>query len=246
MRESLAVRIGNFFFRYRNRAFPVIIIALYAAAAPPSEIFGSEFLEHCKDAVAVAIAVLGLALRASVIGFAYIKRGGRGKRVYANDLVTEGMFGLCRNPLYVGNLLICVGTFLLHGNPYVLVIGTASYVLIYRCIVSAEEAYLNEKFGAAYAAYCADVPRWIPVWSRFKEATDDLAFDFRRVIFKDYTTIATTITLLVVTEFYEEIAKPGSWRAEMPQLLLLGAIALSAGFMVAVVKALKNTKAGSS
>src|SRR5262245_37956561 len=171
MRESmhaLAVRIGDFFFRYRNAAFPVFVVALYALFAPPTELFGSEWLEHAKDVLAVGIVFLGLTLRATVIGFAYIRRGGKNKRVYAEHLVTAGMFALSRNPLYLGNLLICLGIFLMHGNLFVLLIGFLFYAAVYQCIVLAEEAYLLRKFGVAYQAYCADVPRWIPDLSRFR------------------------------------------------------------------------------
>ena len=69
--------------------------------------------------MAVLIAMSGLAVRGVVIGLAYIKRGGLNKKVYAANLVTEGMFSVCRNPLYVGNMLIYTGEFLMFGNPLV-------------------------------------------------------------------------------------------------------------------------------
>jgi protein-S-isoprenylcysteine O-methyltransferase Ste14 len=81
-------------------------------------------------------------------------------RVYAKDLVTEGMFGVCRNPLYVGNMLVYIGIFLLHGDPLVAVAGIALFAFIYQCIVYAEEAFLEAKFADAYRAHCRDVPRW--------------------------------------------------------------------------------------
>lgn len=232
--NRLAIRIGNFFFRYRNIAFPIFIVALYALVAPPTEIFGSKRLELIADGLALAVSLLGLATRATVIGYAYIKRGGKGKRVYAADLVTEGLFGVSRNPLYLGNLLICVGMFLMHGNPYVFLFGTAVYVFVYVCIVEAEEAYLGEKFGPAYRAYAADVPRWIPKFSRFREATEGMEFNFRRVIQKDYSTIATTLIVLALTEAYEELAD-WSVAGDRPALLFLAScIVLCALFVLAV------------
>ena len=104
--KNLMLSIGNFFFKYRNQAFPLIIVTLFVAAPPAATVLGSATLEQWKDAAALLIVFAGLILRATVIGYAYIKRGGLNKRVYAKDLVTEGMFGVCRNPLYVGNMLI--------------------------------------------------------------------------------------------------------------------------------------------
>ena len=44
------------------------------------------------------------------IGYEYIVRGGRQGKVYAEDLVQGGVFAHSRNPLYLGNLLIIVGS----------------------------------------------------------------------------------------------------------------------------------------
>jgi protein-S-isoprenylcysteine O-methyltransferase Ste14 len=238
--NRLAIRIGNFFFRYRNAAFPIFIIALYALVPPPSEVFGSKRLELITDGLALAISVLGLATRAAVIGYAYIKRGGKGKRVYAADLVTEGLFGVSRNPLYLGNLLICVGMFLMHGNPYVFLFGTAVYVFVYACIVEAEEAYLGEKFGPAYRAYAADVPRWIPRFSRFREATEGMEFNFRRVTQTDYSTIATTLIVLALTEIYEELADRSLTGDALALSFLFGCVVLCGLFVLAVKIAKKG------
>lgn len=200
--------IGNFFFHYRNYAFPLIIVLLFATAIPPSTTFGSEAGEELKDIVGLLLAMAGLGLRALVIGYAYIKRGGLKKRVYAETLVTEGIFGLCRNPLYLGNLMIYSGILLVHGNPLVVAVGVTAFLFIYQSIVLAEEAYLEEKFGDGYRAYCRDVPRWIPRLSNFSAATEGMKFNLRRVVFKDYPTIASTTIILALTEAYEYIPRP--------------------------------------
>ncbi|MBI1275906.1 phospholipid methyltransferase [bacterium] len=205
--HSIMVRIGNSFFRHRNRSFPAIIFILYVLAVPVDTVFGSEMLEHIKDGFAILLALLGLMIRGTVIGFAYIKRGGLNKKVYAENLVTEGMFALCRNPLYVGNMLLYAGVFLMHGNLAVMLAGIGFFAFIYQCIIYAEEAYLLEKFGDAYRAYCKDVPRWWITFSRFGMATSDMEFNLGRVIEKDYPTITTTIAIIAMTEFYEEIGE---------------------------------------
>ena len=113
------------------------------------------------------------------------------------------MFTLSRNPLYVGNLLIYAGVFLLHGALPMIVLGMGFYVFVYYCIVFAEEAYLREKFGEQYEAYCKETPRWLPEISRFAKATEGMEFNLRRVILKDYPTIASTVVMLALTEMYD-------------------------------------------
>jgi len=237
--KPLMIRIGNFLFRYRNRLFPVLILAIFSFAPPPTEIFRQEFLEGFKDIIALALAISGLAVRAVVIGYAYIKRGGLKKQVYADHLVTEGMFSLCRNPLYFGNVLIYIGVFLMHGNPVVLLTGTALYLFIYQCIIYAEEAYLGTKFGSSYADYCNTVPRWIPRVRHFHRATEGMAFNMKLVIIKDYATIATTVIALVLTEAYEYIALPNIY-THIRYLLFLSAVVIACGLWTAIVRIIKK------
>lgn len=245
MLKSAMVRVGNFFFRYRDGVFPVIIVTLVLSALPTVEISGSEELDTLKDLLGVAIALCGLAFRALVIGYVYIKRGGLNKRVYATDLVTDGIFGICRNPLYVGNLLIYVGVFVMHGNPYVMVVGIALFAFIYQCIVYAEEDFLRNKFGAGYDAYCRDTPRWLPRFSKFKAATQGMNFNFRKVIIKDYSTMATTILALTMVELCEQIGtyvqSPATYD-NTNYVVFLGAVLLCCGLMAGAVRVMKKRR----
>jgi protein-S-isoprenylcysteine O-methyltransferase Ste14 len=203
-RKSLWIRIGDFLFKSRNGVFPVLLIGLFVAFPAPAQYGGNPAWEEWKDAVAVAITLSGVGFRAAVIGFAYIKRGGLNKKVYAENLVTEGFFGICRNPLYVGNMLIYTGVFLMHGHPAVVVLGILSYWLIYESIIAAEEFFLRGKFGPGYEDYCRDVPRWLPRFSRLKESVEGMTFNFKRVLVKDYTTIANAGMALLLLQLLEE------------------------------------------
>ena len=59
-----------------------------------------------------------------------------------------------------------------------------------RAIVAAEESYLGREYGDAFAAYCRRVPRWWPALGRLREATAGMAFNWRRVILKEYGSAA--------------------------------------------------------
>jgi len=237
--KSSMIRIGNFLFRYRNQAFPILIVLLFLASPPPSEIWGSTTLEGAVDVIAVLVALCGLALRATVIGYAYIKRGGLNKKVYAKNLVTEGLFGICRNPLYLGNVLIYTAFFLMHGDPWVASIGIASFLFMYQCIVYAEEDYLQNKFGDGYKAYCADVSRWLPRLDKFAKAIEGMAFNLKRVIGKDYSTISATLITLVAAEIYEHLSQPAPSQGRTDLLLLAALIALI-GLTTGMIRILKK------
>jgi protein-S-isoprenylcysteine O-methyltransferase Ste14 len=181
----MAVRYGNFMFRYRNAVFPVVLIALFLAFRPQWP-RGSERLDNLLDAGGVLVAMIGQLMRIAVIGYAYIVRGGRQGRVYAEGLVTEGFFAHSRNPLYLGNILVLLGLFLIHNNPWVYIIGLPFFVVGYMAIVAAEEAFLDGKFGAAYDAYRTTVPRWFPRLRGIRESVAGMRFNWRRVILREY------------------------------------------------------------
>ena len=196
-RPAFMVAIGNFLFTTRNKVFPALYLVLFVLFTPDPRFILPGLL----------VAATGQLLRAAVIGFAYIKRGGVNKKVYADTLVTEGFFAVCRNPLYVGNLLIILGLLLIHGNTVCILAGMALFLFIYQCIVYAEETYLHEKFKDDYEAYCREVPRWMLYFSRLKPATRGMEFNLSRVIMKDYSTCANwlmwTVILLVLHHYHE-------------------------------------------
>lgn len=235
---SVMISIGNFLFRYRNQVFPLIIVALFLSAPPAREIAGSVALEKAANIAGWLVAGLGLLFRATVIGYAYIQRGGLNKKVYAKNLVTEGMFSLCRNPLYVGNVLIYTAVFLIHGNPAVMIAGILLFCFMYQCIVYAEEAFLEDKFGEGYKAYCADVPRWIPRFAKFSQATQGMAFNVKRVIAKDYSTASATLITLLLAEIYQQAA--GAVANNMPHLFLLAGLIALTGLATVCVSRLKK------
>lgn len=240
--EPVTVTIGNFFFRFRNQIFPLVIVALFLTRAPTIPTADGDAIERLREAVALLFVCCGLGLRALVIGYAYIQRGGKNKRVYAKHLVTEGMFGVCRNPLYVGNMLLYFGLFLFHGDPAVVLIGTCLFAFIYHCIVRAEEDFLWEKFGDAYDRYRADVPRWSMRWSNLAASTQGMRFSFLRVLAKDYSTIAAAAFAVIATEIYR-IAFSDVADQSASYLVLLALVMLVIGVATAVISYLKRAGA---
>jgi protein-S-isoprenylcysteine O-methyltransferase Ste14 len=77
-------------------------------------------------------------------------------------LQAVGAYARCRNPLYVGNLLLWTGVAVLQGGawPFVVPLLVGGY---YHLIVLWEEARLAAVHGGAYEAYRAAVPRWLPL-----------------------------------------------------------------------------------
>jgi protein-S-isoprenylcysteine O-methyltransferase Ste14 len=184
-RVSLLVWWGNFFFRYRNGIFPLVLLALFVGFRPVYP-RGSERLDGWLDLLGLGVALAGQSLRFAVIGYAYIRRGGKNKQVYADRLVTEGFFRHSRNPLYLGNLLVLLGLFMIHNNPWVYLLGTGFFLFAYSAIVAAEEAYLRDHFGEEYDDYCRHVNRWLPDFRGLRKSMRAMQFAWRRVVVKEF------------------------------------------------------------
>ena len=214
---------------------------MFTIAIPPSETFGSEKLENAKDGIAIVVALAGLILRGLVIGQRYIARSGEKKTIQASALFTSGLFSLCRNPLYTGNVLIVSGIFLMHGNVVVICLGTIVFTLIYRSIIAAEEDYLHRVFGAEYAAYCAQVPRWIPDLTRLPQIMRAQPFRISRVIIVEYTNIGVTVIGLALGELYEQMGETAARSNGREKAALVGTILLAL-LWVAVMRILKKRR----
>lgn len=183
------VQIGNFFFKHRNFLFIFLYLLLFLPSPP---LFGfSNFGESYylfPIILGLLITVSGQVLRGATIGLAYIVRGGKDRKVYAEDLVTGGMFQHARNPLYVGNILMLLGVGILANSLIYVFIIMPLFMLIYHAIVLAEEAFLRNKFGPAYDAYAKKVNRWIPSFNHVGETFRGSKFNATRWVLKEYNT----------------------------------------------------------
>lgn len=212
------IRCGQLLFKYRNAVFPLGMVLVLAGLAPRLSL-GSTELDGWFDAIGVLVMVAGLALRGLVIGLQYIKRGGQDKQVYADELVTGGIFSASRNPLYVGNFLVILGLLIISGNPWGLFIGVTLVLFVYHAIVAAEEDYLLDKFGDEYRDYCASVNRWMLSPARVASALAKSRFNWSRVVIKDYNTVYFWLSATLAMLACEHIAIPAydqDWADQVP------------------------------
>jgi protein-S-isoprenylcysteine O-methyltransferase Ste14 len=182
------IQIGNFFFKYRNFLFIVLYLLLFI---PSPSLFGEKFgPNHYWIAIILGliITVLGQLIRGGTIGLAYIVRGGKDKKVYADGLVTEGIFNHVRNPLYVGNILMLLGVGVLANSLIYILIIMPVFLFIYQCIVLAEENFLKSKFGADFEDYAKKVHRWVPNVSGLNKTFASMEFKWKRWLIKEYNT----------------------------------------------------------
>ncbi len=133
-------------------------------------IFGGFFVLQIIDLVPVK--VLGMIL--IVLGFLFFVSAlfafGKSWRVGIDeatpgDLVTQGVFGWSRNPIFLFIDLYFVGTFLINGTWFFLLIAVAVVSGMHYQILQ-EEKFLLKNYGQSYRAYLNRVGRYLSLYRR--------------------------------------------------------------------------------
>ena len=81
------------------------------------------------------------------------------------QLATTGPYAYCRNPLYLGSIIIAIGFAIASRDVWVAAGIIGLFSVIYVPVIRSEEAFLRQRF-AEYDSYARRVPRLLPqtVW----------------------------------------------------------------------------------
>jgi protein-S-isoprenylcysteine O-methyltransferase Ste14 len=112
--------------------------------------------------IAAAVAVLlGFAVMAGAMGL--FKRTGQDPKPWKTtpEIISTGVYGITRNPMYVSLALIQTGIGIGFANGWILGLVPPVLFIIYATAIRHEEAYLERKFGDTYIEYKRAVRRWL-------------------------------------------------------------------------------------
>jgi len=87
-----------------------------------------------------------------------------------SELVTEGPYSICRNPLYFFSLVGALGIGFTTETLSVPLIVLMTFSLYYPLVIKREEIQMARLHGAMFETYRGKVPRFIPKFSLFHEA----------------------------------------------------------------------------
>jgi protein-S-isoprenylcysteine O-methyltransferase Ste14 len=167
---------------------PLPIIGLVAFILWRSSAFGigGPRAQLTLNVLGVVAAFAGEALRFYTLGL--VPEGTSGQRyvLEAAVLNVRGPYAHVRNPLYLGNFVICVGLLLVSQNAPAFALGIAFFFAQYFFIVRAEESFLREKYGEHFGQYASRVPRWIPRLRPAFSGSLRAQFDLARALKKEH------------------------------------------------------------
>lgn len=130
-----------------------LVVLIFGHSHWPSDYFVHESLE-ALGLILILVCIAGRTWCSLYIG-------GRKKA----ELVNVGPYSIMRNPLYTFSFVGAFGVGFQFGA---MLTGVFAFLLTYAIfyvLVLREEAYLLEKFGAAYQHYFETVPRFFPKFS---------------------------------------------------------------------------------
>jgi len=78
-----------------------------------------------------------------------------------SNIVTTGIYGLSRNPIYLAFVIVGVGIAIAVNSLWIALMQIPVVLLIRKFVIAKEEHYLESKFGDEYRNYKLKVRRWI-------------------------------------------------------------------------------------
>lgn len=197
MLRQCLIAYGRFVFQYRDYLAPLLLL-VGVGLTTPRPFLNDIGADIWLDALGIGIALCGQLIRIAVIGLAYIQRGGQKKQIAADRLVREGFFAHSRNPLYLGNFLLIAGLTVIWNALWLYVMVLVVVAVSLFAMVLAEEYFLRGKFGSEFDAYCAEVNRFFPNLRGFRATLGRFAFDWKRVVRKEYGTTFAWVSIAIV------------------------------------------------
>ena len=187
--KTRLITLGEWFFRQRSWTPIPFILALVLVSA-------GEYGDAITWVPGLILLALGEGLR--LWGVAVVGKGSRTRGGGVGQLAMHGPYAYVRNPLYLGNFLLTLGATCLSELLWLIPAVIVLFVVQYVPIVLWEERVLAERFGPPYAAYCQQVPRWIPRWRRRAAGGAAPPYQWRAAFWSERSTFGTLAVLLLV------------------------------------------------
>ena len=220
--------LGSFLFHHREALFPFAYLSVWLP--------GPRVFHHPLMAIVIglAIALIGQLIRVATIGLDYVVRG-------TETLATSGVYAHCRNPMYVGNLLILGGVAVGSNSWTCVMVAGLLFILVSVSIVAAEESLLRHKFGLAFDEYCRDVPRWMPRWTGFVAMFRSTPFRWRGALVEENGTLFRWVLGFSVLTLWH-LYRLGQWAEQDELVQMVMAIVIAAIVVRLRVRNLKKAR----
>lgn len=234
---------GRRLFQLRGVMPLVLIVPLWFAIEHMAS-FELRWGEHVEDWWLLGCACLsglGLLMRCATVGYAPGGTSGRSRGAPgATTLNTLGMYSIVRNPLYLANGIMWLGVALGTTSLWFAALSMLVYWIYIERVISAEEAFLIERFGATFQSWAARTPCFVPRLSLWRPAT--VEFSLRTVLRREYPALIALGALFTLVEFISATLMEGEpiarWLVTDRQWVIFFVATVALGMFLRILKKL--------
>ena len=140
---------------------PLWLVAFVAAAWGIDRVLPMDLFGRAGDAVAAVLGLAGVVLSGGAVAAMWRARTTVIPHLMPRALVTRGVFGLSRNPIYLADAAFLLAAILWMDAVAALPLVAGFMWLIRKRFIEGEEARLRAAFGDAFDGWAAKVRRWL-------------------------------------------------------------------------------------
>jgi len=153
--------LARLFSQHRITVSRVFGIAFVVALLATGSVWQGTLVGRAMFLVGIVLAAIGMVGRIWCLTYS--------SGYKSSELVTQGPYSVCRNPLYFFSFIGLIGIGLATETITLTLFLIAFFVLVYPAVIAGEEEFLRGKFGQVYADYCNRTPRFFPRSDLFVE-----------------------------------------------------------------------------
>lgn len=158
-----------------------------------------EALDEFLDILGIFVLLFGFLIRVIARGHkAEVSWNGR-------SLMSDGLYGLVRHPMYFGTLLIGLGIVFVLFEWWTFLIFLLVFLAIYTPQVRKEENSLLQLFGEEYKVYCKKTPKYFPNRNFFRVNPRDYLFLKWAWLKKELPSLIVVSIIIIALETWQDI-----------------------------------------
>lgn len=134
----------------------------------------------------------GMFIRALAISVHEPERYLKGERLRSEEFEANGIYQSCRNPKYVGNVLMLIGLGIFANSLHFLISIVPLLAFVYHTMVTSRESDLLNTFKRPYEIYRRSVNRYLPRFGDIVHVSFGPRFTWKSYLAKEHNTIYVT------------------------------------------------------
>jgi protein-S-isoprenylcysteine O-methyltransferase Ste14 len=212
---------------WQNWLWITPLAALAVARVHPVYAFGGEPADEAVDALGVLLLLAGVGMRVCARGWK-VEAGSQG-------LVTDGLYGYVRHPLYVGSLLTGLGLCAILGVYWFAFAFAVCFVAGHGPAICREEAELARRWPDRHSDYRKRVPALVPGLRQLMQSHPIRPRRLGEAVAREADAVCLWPLAAVSLEIWEETSV-AALRYRDLELTALAALAVSLGVAWVLLK----------